>query len=1086
MGGSKKKNKRQSRRLSTDAPGFRGSEVEDLSDEELDDTPMKEKGGSNPQQIEVLHNGFWQRQAIRMARMPRVYLAVSAILSIVLSVIAFTVGGFDASVDNKGWQSRGTLIADRQTQLMMAESYQQYLFSGGPSAWDDLSNNVQPGWQGNNLSGEADESLEDTGTNSSRLLIDVGDDFSLSPMVGHRKLSSQMRNRLEAELDGCNVDWYFNYTQREEDEHLWPIWRAESPSTNLFQPSLLYDVCVAEQNTQRVLEAKGLCFGCETGCLPPFGTVLNARLIVDNGFQMDCKELSDSWGTYQEATENTWATCVKDVKEAFDPNNEWEMPESCPVGFSTALVEENFDVNKWMTLTSSIYATREKDVEALYEIVDEFDQGTDAVTGVYDTQYEGFNQIFTDAVVARDMILACGSAFITAVAILIHTKSPFLTGVGLMQIILSFPLSFFVYTFVGGLEFFPFLNFIGVFVVFALGADDIFVAVDKWKIARIEHPNADTEFVAAIALPDGACSMFLTTITTAIAFFGTAICPVAPIKLFAIFCGLLIMFDYLMCILLVFPALCIYDKKLMENRSNCCNACHCFQKKGDVEDQDDSAEHGEFKLSLIHRLLSGYYDLLHRFRWPLLAICAGAFGAAAYGATTLELPTTAEVRLIEEDSVQYEQNFVWRQELLYKTLEESGGSRSLLGFGLLPADTGDHNNPNEWSQLVLDPTFDAAPEESQKFLESFCPTLFAEDFAITPEENYTCAFNSFALWLEEQSVALNPSASYVSECANATGIPIPEASFDACMIAWSKEQEETSILSNEGKVRIIFLPFVSRVRGSSPFDDLEAEWNLIEDWVTKTASTAPASVNKFFFSSMTFWWFDTNSQMLSTAYGAASIALAAAAAVLFLSSRSFVLTVFATLTILYVLCSVTSTLVLMGWTLGFLESICFAILIGVSVDFVIHFCHAYSHKSGEISRHERTKDALIRMGPSILAAGVTTVSAAIIMLFTIISFFQKFALILFMTIVQATIGSFVVFLVMTDCLGPSNPTYLVDKAVEKIWCKKRKGEATSGGSSQTSSELEKSGKFDGTERTESLRNHSLRSSVGALTKKSNL
>ena len=58
------------------------------------------------------------------------------------------------------------------------------------------------------------------------------------------------------------------------------------------------------------------------------------------------------------------------------------------------------------------------------------------------------------------------------------------------------------------------------------------------------------------------------------------------------------------------------------------------------------------------------------------------------------------------------------------------------------------------------------------------------------------------------------------------------------------------------------------------------------------------------------------------------------------------------------------------------------------------------------------------------------------MLFTIIEFFQKFALILFMTMIQATIGSFVVFLAFTDSIGPSNPTYLVDRATECIFGKK--------------------------------------------------
>ncbi len=45
-----------------------------------------------------------------------------------------------------------------------------------------------------------------------------------------------------------------------------------------------------------------------------------------------------------------------------------------------------------------------------------------------------------------------------------------------------------------------------------------------------------------------------------------------------------------------------------------------------------------------------------------------------------------------------------------------------------------------------------------------------------------------------------------------------------------------------------------------------------------------------------------------------------------------------------------------------LESICFAILIGISCDFVIHFGHAYNHLPGDTSKQERTKFALIHMG----------------------------------------------------------------------------------------------------------------------------
>ena len=91
------------------------------------------------------------------------------------------------------------------------------------------------------------------------------------------------------------------------------------------------------------------------------------------------------------------------------------------------------------------------------------------------------------------------------------------------------------------------------------------------------------------------------------------------------------------------------------------------------------------------------------------------------------------------------------------------------------------------------------------------------------------------------------------------------------------------------------------------------------------------------------------------------------------------------------------------------ESICFAILIGISVDFVIHFSHAYTSLPGTVSKEKRTKHALIYMGPSILAAAVTTLAGASIMLACYIVFFTKFAMVLFFTIAQSVIGSFVAF-----------------------------------------------------------------------------
>jgi len=58
--------------------------------------------------------------------------------------------------------------------------------------------------------------------------------------------------------------------------------------------------------------------------------------------------------------------------------------------------------------------------------------------------------------------------------------------------------------------------------------------------------------------------------------------------------------------------------------------------------------------------------------------------------------------------------------------------------------------------------------------------------------------------------------------------------------------------------------------------------------------------------------------MLSTAYSGVALTLGASAAVILLSSRSVVLTLYSTLTIGFVLVAVTAILVAVGWTLGFL------------------------------------------------------------------------------------------------------------------------------------------------------------------------
>jgi hypothetical protein len=503
-----------------------------------------------PAEDALFLNSFLQRESKRVARCPCTYFWVALIISVTLSFIALIVGEFEVSAETGGWQSRGTLIADRQTQTMLATGFQTTLFYGGDEAWDELINNVQPGWDTEDddnvdrrlarIEGGPRPSILDAMVPKRTMIqehIVKKEDALYAQKVPPIFLTPALKRRLqetsetEPTLAGCDLTIYdsFNMTY---GSRLWPTWKVADSSKSALDADVLRDLCVAEQNTQTVLVENGLCFGCEAGCLPPFSLVFYARLVVVGGFGMNCDELSAAWAPFQEPTENSWKECIAAIKKTYDPNNEG-LPENCPFGFNPTLIQGDFDEAMITTYTSTVFATDEEVVDELYENIDAYDRGSAAVEGAYDTQYEDFVNIYLDASLGRDMSLALGSAVVVSVAIIIHTRSPLITGVGLLQIILSFPLAFFVYKLVAGLDFFPFLNFIGIFVVFALGAGDIFVAIDKWKNARISFPihAYSTEFVAAKAFPDAANAMFLTTLTTAVAFFATAICPVAPIKM---------------------------------------------------------------------------------------------------------------------------------------------------------------------------------------------------------------------------------------------------------------------------------------------------------------------------------------------------------------------------------------------------------------------------------------------------------------------------------------------------------------------------------------------------------------------------
>merc|ERR1712232_1402224 len=147
-----------------------------------------------------------------------------------------------------------------------------------------------------------------------------------------------------------------------------------------------------------------------------------------------------------------------------------------------------------------------------------------------------------------------------------------------------------------------------------------------------------------------------------------------------------------------------------------------------------------------------------------------------------------------------------------------------------------------------------------------------------------------------------------------------------------------------------------------------------------------------------FIFMNNQSIYVATAIQSSLLGVGIAFVVLLLATRKLHLAFFASLSIACVLVSVTGTMVLIGWTLGSIESILIGIIAGFSVDYVVHLAHAYETSSGCKNTEERVVQTFSVMGISVLNGMITSIAASIPLFFCQLQFFYKFGIFICLTI----------------------------------------------------------------------------------------
>merc|ERR1711907_699332 len=159
-----------------------------------------------------------------------------------------------------------------------------------------------------------------------------------------------------------------------------------------------------------------------------------------------------------------------------------------------------------------------------------------------------------------------------------------------------------------------------------------------------------------------------------------------------------------------------------------------------------------------------------------------------------------------------------------------------------------------------------------------------------------------------------------------------------------------------------------------------------------------------------------------SAFNNVMLALGAACIVLFLATLNWRLAITAFCSILFVVVQILGMMKILGWKVGLIEAMCMALIVGFSVDYIVHLAHAHvaDHDGKGTKRKERAYYALQTMGVSVIAGFATTFLASCVLMMTKLVFFNKFGIYICCTIVWALIVSLGIFSPLILIIGPED------------------------------------------------------------------
>lgn len=687
-------------------------------------------------------------------------------------------------------------------------------------------------------------------------------------------------------------------------------------------------------------------------------------------------------------------------------------------------------------------------------------------------------------ILGEDFLAPIASIAVVITWILIHTGSVFVGGLGMLQILLSIPFSFSFYKFVLGIPFFSQMHILTIFLVLGVGADDVFVLNDAWKQSLTAVPREAGEDKEAFlakrmfyAYKRTASAVFNTSFTTAMAFVSTGISPMMSISTFGWFASVCICVNYLFvitftpCVILVHHIYIIpcfnkiIGRKLKDDDGVDSSVTDVEEvdavgklfgkyyaplllktlgsnKKRDTADgKDEEIAAAANTIPHTNQSTGSWMKKIKPCSLILVLIFLGYGCQAFYFMLQLTPPTKAEAWFPDDHMItgltdRMTDNFMGGSDNSYIVMSFvlgiKGADREAAGF--------DKYKPDDNRGLAtFDDNFDLYPEENQIAFQNLCD--FIENFQCKDSSGYLdgcldqtnhklvrggtlqCLITEFRAWHKFKYNKLPIEKDGVTEAEflariktfRETTKPGNETSK-----SW-----KTSIGFIDGKFKYARIPFTSTMARLNPVLKKEPLYELLEKTVVEQRNKMPEGLKSLFQESGYYgWvWMVTQRQLVTSMMEGMAICFPVAFVVLIVATNNIIISTFATLSIGFIVSSVLGfTKAVMNWDLGIAESIAGIIVIGFSVDYVVHLAHMYMdgfHVGGYSDRESRILYSLEKMGGTVFAGAVTTAGSGAVMWICQLTFFTKMAVLITMTILFSLFYSTLFFIPLCALIGPN-------------------------------------------------------------------